>query len=116
MAFGRFLCLLAVSAIYVVECVENSGTVPVVIWGDVTKTSLASNPLQPVNSEEFQSLIKTELSTDPFTVVFIEENLSVEDFSRKNSEGASSYPFLQSNMVMPFICPRLSLRSVPSAS
>lgn len=77
-----------------------STEVPVFLWGDLPKTSLKSNPLSTISASEFDSILKEELANDPFTVIFIEENLSVEDFSRRDLElgGDTSYPYLHANL------------------
>lgn len=72
--------------------------VPVFLWGDLSKTGIKANPLSKVSSEEFRVTLKGELSNDPFTVIFIEETLSVEDFSRKNGEGETAFPYLYENL------------------
>ncbi|XP_059056368.1 V-type proton ATPase subunit S1 [Achroia grisella] len=77
-----------------------STEVPVFLWGDLPKTSLKSNPLSTVSASEFGTILKQELLNDPFTVIFVEENLSVEDFSRRDLElgGDTSYPYLHANL------------------
>ncbi|XP_023939784.1 V-type proton ATPase subunit S1 [Bicyclus anynana] len=69
--------------------------VPVFIWGDL-KTSSKANPLSRVTEPEFNGLLKKQLAGDPFTVVFIDKTLSVEDFSIKDDEGESVFPYLHS--------------------
>lgn len=71
--------------------------VPVFLWGDL-KTSIKSNPLSNVPEKEFEGILKEELKADPFTVIFVDETLSVEDFSRKNSDGDTSFPYLHANI------------------
>lgn len=92
MAFSVVFTLLALSA------VSFATEVPVYLWGDLSKTSLKSSPLSTVEPQEFSAILKEELSGDPFTVIFIEETLSVEDFSRKNADGETSFPFLRANV------------------
>lgn len=72
--------------------------VPVYIWGDLPTTGIKSNPLSKVSADGFRTLLKQELTSDPLAVVFIEETLSVEDFSRKNAEGETSFPYLHANI------------------
>ncbi|KAL4714784.1 hypothetical protein ACJJTC_002643 [Scirpophaga incertulas] len=72
--------------------------VPVFSWGDLSKTSIKSNPLTKVSADEFGYILKEELKKDPFTVIFIEETLSVEDFSLKNANGETSFPYLRANI------------------
>lgn len=94
MAFCRLV--LPILVLSVVSSYANI-QVPVFIWGDL-KTSIKSNPLSNIGQDEFESILKRELEAEPFTVVFIDETLSVEDFSRKNSEGETSFPYLHANI------------------
>lgn len=96
MAFCRLVLPLVLSLI----CLQSatSSQVPVFLWGDLATTSIKANPLSKVSLQEFDALLKQELKDDPFTVVFIEETLSVEDLSEKNDDGESSFPFLQANI------------------
>ncbi|XP_041988746.1 V-type proton ATPase subunit S1 [Aricia agestis] len=71
--------------------------VPVYIWGDVDGTSTKSNPLSTLSEAEFKGVLKRELVDDAFTVIFIDETLSVEDFSRR-PDGENSFPYLQANI------------------
>lgn len=91
MAYCRLASILVVLS--VVQCVTPV-QVPVFLWGDLPKVSQNSNPLTKVTFPEFGVLVKHELQKDPFTVIFIEETLSVEDFSLKNSYGETSFPYL----------------------
>lgn len=93
MAFCRLVLVLSV-----LSCIAAS-KVPVFLWGDLATTDIRSYPLSKVTEQEFDSVLKQELTNNPFTVVFIEETLSVEDFSRKNDEGQSSFPYLKSNVI-----------------
>lgn len=93
MAYCRLASVLLVLS--VVQCI-TSVQVPVFLWGDLAKVSQKSNPLTKVTFPEFGVLLKHELEKDPFTVIFIEETLSVEDFSLKNNNGESSFPYLHS--------------------
>ncbi|XP_063837120.1 V-type proton ATPase subunit S1 [Ostrinia nubilalis] len=72
--------------------------VPVFLWKNDNEVSIRSNPLRDVSSHKFDSIVKNELQDNPFMVVFIEETLSVEDFSRKNDEGETSFPYLESKI------------------
>ncbi|CAK1553819.1 unnamed protein product [Leptosia nina] len=95
MAFSRLLLS------FLVLCVASSFalvSVPVLLWGDLAGPSVKSNPLGEVTQAEFEDILKNELKDDQFTVVFVDESLSVEDFSRKNSAGETSFPYLQSNI------------------
>lgn len=95
MAFCRLvLPILFLSVVQSLASVQ----VPVFLWGDISQKSLKNNPLSTVTVEEFDDTLKRELSNDPFTVIFIEETLSVEDFSRKNADGDTSYPYLRDNI------------------
>lgn len=93
MAYCRLAFIFVILS--VVQCI-TSVQVPVFLWGDLAKVSEKSNPLTVVTSPEFRVLLKHELEEDPFTVIFVEETLSVEDFSLKNSDGETSYPYLHS--------------------
>lgn len=93
MAYCRLSSILIVLS--VVQCI-TSVQVPVFLWGDLAKVSQKSNPLTKVTFPQFGVLLKHELQEDPFTVIFVEETLSVEDFSLKNSDGESSFPYLHS--------------------
>ncbi|XP_068626003.1 V-type proton ATPase subunit S1 [Battus philenor] len=94
MAFGRLVFPL------LVFCAVQSHAfyVPVFLWGDLAKTSLKSNPLTGVTEKEFVDTLKDEVKDDIFTVVFIEETLSVEDFSLKTSDGDTAFPYLRANL------------------
>ncbi|XP_050359630.1 V-type proton ATPase subunit S1 [Nymphalis io] len=72
--------------------------VPVFLWGDLKTKSIKSNPLTNVPRDTFEETLKSELKDDPFTVIFIDKTLSVEDFSLKNSEGDTSFPYLHANI------------------
>lgn len=94
MAFCRLVFPLLVLS--VVSSYANIH-VPVFLWGDL-KTSIKSNPLSTVPQEDFEAILKKELKADPFVVIFVDETLSVEDFSLKNSDGDSSFPYLHANI------------------
>ncbi|CAH2100560.1 unnamed protein product [Euphydryas editha] len=94
MAFCRLV--LPILVLSVVSCYANIH-VPVFLWGDL-KTSIKSNPLSNVGQNEFEAILKKESEAEPFTVIFIEETLSVEDFSHKNSDGETSFPYLHANI------------------
>ncbi|XP_013164529.1 PREDICTED: uncharacterized protein LOC106115633 isoform X3 [Papilio xuthus] len=94
MAYCRLVFPLLVLS--VVQSYASS--VPVFLWGDLSKTSLKSNPLTAVSPKEFDYVLKEELSGDPFTVIFIEETLSVEDFSSKTSDGEVPLRYLRANL------------------
>ncbi|XP_026489432.1 V-type proton ATPase subunit S1 [Vanessa tameamea] len=95
MAFCRL-----VFPILVISVVSSYATeqVPVFLWGDLKTKSIKSNPLTNVPKDTFEAILKSELEDDPFTVICIDETLSVEDFSHKNSEGDTSFPYLHANI------------------
>ncbi|OWR44472.1 V-type proton ATPase subunit S1 [Danaus plexippus] len=93
MAFCRLVFPILVLS--VVSCFANL-QVPVFLWGDL-KTSIKSNPLVRVTESEFEDTLKQEIK-DHFTVIFVDESLSVEDFSRKNDDGETSFPYLHANI------------------
>lgn len=93
MAFCRSVLVLSI-----LSCIAAS-QVPVFIWGDLATNDFLAYPLSKVTQKEFDSVLKQELASDPFTVVFIEETLSVEDFARKNDLGKTSFPYLKSNVL-----------------
>lgn len=95
MAFCRLV--LPILVLSVVQCFA-SVQVPVFLWGNLDQTSRKSNPLSTVSAEEFDGILNQALNDDPFTVIFIEETLSVEDLSRKNADGDTSYPYLRDNI------------------
>lgn len=93
MAFSRLVLS------FLLICVASSFasvSVPVFLWGDLAGPSIKSNPLGEISQSEFEDILKNELKDDQFTVVFVDESLSVEDFSRKNFEGKTSFPYLKS--------------------
>ncbi|XP_075989254.1 vacuolar H[+] ATPase AC45 accessory subunit [Anticarsia gemmatalis] len=96
MAFCRLVFPLLVLS--VVSCYGYESKVPVYIWGDLPYTSQKSNPLETLPSSEFLDIVQKELADRPLTVVFVENSLSVEDFSLKNGDGKTSYPYLQANI------------------
>lgn len=91
MAFCRLILPLLVLS------VVSASNVPVFLWG-LPKTSLKSNPLTTVASPDFEAILRKEVENAPFIVVFTEESLSVEDISRKNADGETSFPFLHSEV------------------
>lgn len=92
MAFRRLVLLLILS----VSCYASN--VPVFMWGDLENVLYKSNPLSTESSSDFSSLVKNEVDGDSFLVVFVEETLSVEDFSRKNENGETAFPYLHDNL------------------
>ncbi|XP_013139302.1 PREDICTED: uncharacterized protein LOC106103932 [Papilio polytes] len=104
MAYCRLVFPLLVLS--VVQSYASS--VPVFLWGDLSKTSLKSNPLAAVSEKEFEDVLKEELSGDPFTVIFIEETLSVEDFSSKTLDGEVPLKYLRSNLGDSYYLPSVS--------
>ncbi|XP_037298974.1 LOW QUALITY PROTEIN: V-type proton ATPase subunit S1 [Manduca sexta] len=82
MAFCRIVFPLLVLS------VVSATTVPVYLWGNPLESSSKSNPLAVTTAQEFRGILKNELVDDPFLLVFIEESLSPEDFSRKNETKA----------------------------
>lgn len=95
MAYCRLVSILVVLS--VVQCI-TSVQVPVFLWGNLAKVSEKSNPLAKVTAPEFRVLLKHELQEEPFTIIFVEESLSVEDFSLKSSDGETSFPYLHSTI------------------
>lgn len=93
MAFSR-----SVFTVLLICVVCKASNVPVFLWGDLSAPNLKFNPLTTTTSPAFSEILSKQLSEDPFTVVFIEKTLSVEDFSRKNDDGETSYPYLQGNI------------------
>lgn len=93
MAFSRlvFTVLFLSVTCYAID-------VPVFLWGDIAKTSSKANPLETLSAPEFTAVVKEELASDPLTVVFVDETLSVEDLSRKNDEGETAYGYLHSQL------------------
>lgn len=95
MAYCRLVVsLLLVSVVHSYASVQ----IPVYLWGDLAEPGLKTSPLAFVRGEEFDEVLEKELRNEPLTVVFIEETLSVEDMSRKNSDGETSYPYLHANI------------------
>ncbi|KAI5640766.1 vacuolar ATP synthase subunit s1 (ATP6S1) domain-containing protein [Phthorimaea operculella] len=94
MAFCRGLSFLLVLS---VVSISFATEVPVFMFGDIGRSSIKHSALSSVPANEFRRILKEELLEDPFTVVFIEETLSVEDFSRKIDED-SSFPYLESKV------------------
>ncbi|KAJ2939900.1 hypothetical protein O0L34_g6604 [Tuta absoluta] len=94
MAFCRSLSFMLVLS---VVSVSFATEVPVFMFGDIGRSSIKYSALSSVPANEFRRTLKQELLEDPFTVVFIEETLSVEDFSRKIDE-ESSFPYLESKV------------------
>lgn len=94
MAFCRVVFPLLVLS--VISCYASK--VPVFLWGDSLKGSIKSNPLTTYTSNEFAAILKQASVEEPQTLVFIEETLSVEDFSLKNEDGETSFPYLHENL------------------
>lgn len=94
MAFCRLvLALLATS----VASTYGKVQVPVFLWGDFA-ASIASNPLSSVTEDDFGVILQKGLKNEPFTVIFIDETLSVEDLSLKDDEGETIFPYLHANI------------------
>ena len=104
MAFCRVVFSLLVLG--VISCYTSK--VPVLLWGDSLKSSMKSNPLTTYTTDEFAAILKQVLVDDPVTLVFVEENLSVEDFSLKNEDGETSFPYLRDNMNEAVYLPRVN--------
>lgn len=84
--------LLVLSA---VSCYASK--VPLYMWGVQPGSSLEANPLETLTTKEFNDVLdSTGNDKDTLTVVFVEETLSVEDFSHRASDGQSSFPYLKS--------------------
>ncbi|PZC71429.1 hypothetical protein B5X24_HaOG213473 [Helicoverpa armigera] len=94
MAFCRVVFPLLVLS--VISCYAS--IVPVYLWTDSIKSPVRSDPFTPFSTDEFAETLKQILVEDPLTLVFIEENLSVEDFSLKNANGETSFPYLHDNI------------------
>ncbi|CAH2062294.1 unnamed protein product, partial [Iphiclides podalirius] len=91
-------CRLVFSLLVLSVVQSYASQVPVFLWGDLAKTTSESNPLAAVNAEEFANTLHQKLQGDLFTVIFMEETLSVEDFSRKTADGESPFPYLRANI------------------
>lgn len=94
MAFCRVVFSFLVLS--VISCYASK--VPVFLWGDSLKSSIKSNPLTTYTCDEFTAIVKQALVENPVTLVFIEETLSVEDFSLKNENGETSFPYLHNSL------------------
>lgn len=94
MAFCRVVFPLLVLSI--VSC--SASFVPVYIWGDLAKYSDPLDSVSQLSSSDFRQILKHEVSADTNTVVFVEDTLSVEDFSLKNSDGESIFSYLHSTV------------------
>ncbi|XP_022818893.1 uncharacterized protein LOC111351287 [Spodoptera litura] len=94
MAFCRVVFPLLVLS--VISCYASK--VPVFMWGDSIKSSVKANPLTTYSSEEFAAAVEQVIVPGTLTLVFIEPRLSVEDFSQKNSNGETSFPYLHDNI------------------
>lgn len=94
MAFCRLVFPLLV--VSVISCYASN--VPLYIWGDKINDPVRANPLETVTPDQLLNVLHKELAEDQRVVVFYEETLSVEDFSRKNSLGETSFPYLSSKV------------------
>lgn len=100
MAFCRILFpLLVLSVVSGTESI-----VPVYLWGE-SLHKVESNPLSSVTEEGFQEILQNEIAANPQVVVFKEKTLSVEDFSLKQADGKTSYPYLQQNVAKAIYLP-----------
>lgn len=93
MAFCRVVFPLLVLS--VISCYASN--VPVIIWGNLHGTSLKADPLSVISEGDLKNTVREVLEDDPVTIVFVEETLSVEDFSRKEADG-TSFPYLHGNI------------------
>uniref|UniRef100_A0A1E1WHE2 V-type proton ATPase subunit S1/VOA1 transmembrane domain-containing protein n=1 Tax=Pectinophora gossypiella TaxID=13191 RepID=A0A1E1WHE2_PECGO len=92
MAFCRVVFPLLVLS--VMQCFANV-QVPAFLWGDLGQRSIHHSALDKIPSRDFGVILKHELEQDPMTVIFMEQTLSVEDFSRK-TDGETPFPYLHS--------------------
>ncbi|GBP33067.1 V-type proton ATPase subunit S1 [Eumeta japonica] len=78
-----------------VKSVISDGLVPVFVWGDIANRELKTNALSTLNEFQFTEILQKEVQDD-IVIVFEEETLSVEDFSRRDSNGGTPFPYFQS--------------------
>lgn len=83
------------------------------MWGDSIKSSMKSNPLTTYSTDELAAILKQVLVDDTVALVFVEETLSVEDFSLKNEDGETSFPYLHDNLGEAIYLPRVN-EAVPT--
>lgn len=93
MAFSR-----SVFTVLLISVVCKASNVPVYLWGGMAAPKMKSNPLTTTTSPAFSIILSDQLAENPFTVVFIEKTLSIEDFSHRNAEGKTSFPYLYENL------------------
>lgn len=92
MAFSRL-----VFTVLLISVVCNASNVPAFLWGDIAAPNMKMNPLMPTTTPAFSDILSEELINEPFTVIFIEKTLSIEDFSRRD-DGKTSFPYLHANL------------------
>ncbi|CAB3261190.1 unnamed protein product [Arctia plantaginis] len=93
MAYCRLVFPLLVLS--VVNCYAS--VAPVYMWGDLPQHLSEANPLTTLNEEEFAQILKEE-TAESLVVVFAEQTLSVEDFSRRDDDGLPSFNYLHSKI------------------
>ncbi|KAJ1525166.1 hypothetical protein ONE63_010000 [Megalurothrips usitatus] len=77
---------------------EAQSLVPVLLWQSRNVGESDSSPaaLSKMNVEEFGDVLMRRVNHDPMIVLFVENRLSVEDFSKQVSGASSSFPALKS--------------------
>lgn len=80
------------------EASRSYDRVPVMMWGSSSLENRWGAPLRQVTEGEFASLLSDQISPHTFTVIFIEETLSVEDLSRKDADGATPFVNLRNKV------------------
>lgn len=96
MGYGSYFLFFG----FVATVVTARDYVPVLLWGEpISRDSSSSvSGLSKLGTDEFYSYLLKKVQEDrPNIVLFMEENLSVEDFSWKDVNDQGAYPLL-SNM------------------
>ncbi|XP_077287937.1 uncharacterized protein LOC143912526 [Arctopsyche grandis] len=82
------VCILGVAA---AAAAAGASRVPVLMWGSAVVGG-GARPLQHTTPEQWERVAATETAGHDLTVVFVEETLSAEDLSGRDSEGRVAFP------------------------
>lgn len=92
-----FILFLSYTAVTVTSTTLHP--VPVLLWSPSGDSSVSSpSALGSLSSDKFSDLIQNELDKNPFTVLFVEETLSVEDLSLKGNSGLNPYEGIRKSL------------------
>lgn len=97
-SFKMYLTAAVALILATIFSTDAQSNVPVLLWesSKVGENGLTPAALSAMDVEEFGDVLMRRLDRNPVVVLFSENSLSVEDFSRQGSGTRSSFPALQS--------------------